>query len=135
MASRLPAALTRKIAPVSRIQQSLTGISPITCTAEPQAALASATLTGFAHMTTASYFAIVRATSAMLARAPASADPQIALLSGHAIHVRSCGVESSGARKPDRPPVVLARASATATFPTPAAAAARNARRDSRPEV
>ena len=73
----------------------------------------------------------------MSAWAPASADPQIALLSGHAIQVRSCGIESSGTRKLDRPASALARASTTAkaTLPTPAATAARNARRDSRPDV
>lgn len=95
-ASSPPAPSVRKTGPVSRIQQSSTGIEPITVTSGPHMERALATLSGFAHMMTGSYFAMVRATSAMFDWTPLSCPRQMLVLSGHAIQVWVWGSLSSG---------------------------------------
>ncbi|GAB2719593.1 hypothetical protein GCM10010442_45890 [Kitasatospora kifunensis] len=81
---------------MSRIQQSSTGIEPMTVTSEPHRERALATLAGFAHMMTGSYVAMVLATSAMFAWTPLSCLRQMLVLSGHAIQVWVWGALSSG---------------------------------------
>ncbi len=142
MVSRPPAPSVRKTGPVSRIQQSSTGMSPITVTAEPHIERALATLAGLAHMVTGSYFAIVLAISAMSDWTPASLLRQMPVLSGQAIQVRVWRRVSIGTRKPAAAarsaPVLLRPAAAAADPPVatvsavPAAArpaTARNRRR------
>lgn len=129
-ASRPPAPSVRKTGPLSRIQQSSTGIEPITVTACPQALRACGTAAELAHMVTGSYVAIVFAMRAMFAWTPASLRPQMAVLSGHAIHVRVCGTVSSGTANPEPaagtgvasalPPPVRAQAAPAAARPVAA---------------
>ncbi len=96
--SRPPAPFVRKSGPESRIQQSLTGIEPMTVTVAPhlfRAAVAFAEPS--AHMMTNSCFAISLASVAI---SPwifgSSLFPQMETLDGHAIHVRVGTTSSPG---------------------------------------
>lgn len=101
-------------------------------TAEPHIERALAAPAELAHMTTGSYFAIVRAIRAMSAWTPPRPLPQIAVRSGQAIHVRVWRTSSAGILKASAAPTAPARPWAVVAMAAPATvspAAARNPRR------
>jgi len=82
-----------------------------------------------AHMMTGSYRAMVFAIKEMSPWMPASPEPQIRALDGHAIHVRLCGPASCGATKSPAAAKALENAPSRRVIAAQKAAALRNCRR------